>query len=112
MKLIKAIIRPEKFDAVRNALEAINYPGMTLADVRGHGKQKGMTRVWRGQEYKVDFLPKIKMEIVVLDEDVAQIVEAIAEHSRTGEPGDGKIFVLPVEDVVQVRTGKKGKTVI
>ena len=112
MKLIKAIIRPEKLDAVRNALEAINYPGMTLADVRGHGKQKGITRVWRGQEYKVDFLPKIKMEIVALDEDTPNIVEAISLNSRTGEPGDGKIFVLPVEDVVQVRTGRRGKSVI
>jgi nitrogen regulatory protein P-II 1 len=112
MKKIEAIIRPERLDAVREVLEDMHYPGMTLTDVRGHGKQKGITRMWRGREYKVDFLPKLKIEIVALDDDMPRITEAIAQHGRTGEIGDGKIFILPVDDAVRVRTGEEGEGVI
>jgi len=112
MKKVEAIIRPEKLNAVKAALEEINYPGMTLTDVRGHGKQKGLTRQWRGREYKVEFMPKLKIEIVAVDKDVPHVIDAITLHGRTGEVGDGKIFVIPVDDCIQVRTGTKGNNAI
>lgn len=105
MKKIEAIIRPERLGVVRKTLEALGYPGITISEVRGHGKQKGLTQQWRGQEYKVDFLSKVKIEIVVVDEDVGKMSSAIIRAARTGEPGDGKIFVLPVEQAIRVRTG-------
>ena len=109
MKKIEAIIRPEKLDIVKKALEELGYPGMILTNIKGHGRQKGLVQRWRGQEYKVEFLPKLKLEIVVLDGDVEKIVNAIAGDARTGEIGDGKIFVLSVAEVVRIRTGQKGK---
>ncbi len=109
MKKIEAIIRPERLGMVRKALEELGYPGMTISEVKGHGKQKGITQQWRGQEYKVDFLPKLKIEIVILDEDVAKTLNAIVRSARTGEIGDCKIFVLPVDNAVRVRTGEKGE---
>ena len=109
MKKIEAIIRPEKLDAVKKVLEGLGYPGVTISDVRGHGRQKGLTQRWRGQEYKVEFLPKLKLEIVVPDGGVEKIVDVITDDARTGEIGDGKIFVLPVLDAVRVRTGEKGE---
>ena len=109
MKKIEAIIRPEKLDIVKKALEELGYPGMTLTDVKGHGRQKGLVQRWRGQEYKVEFLPKLKLEIVVSDGDVEKIVNAIAGDARTGEIGDGKIFVSSVADAVRIRTGQKGE---
>ena len=105
MKKIEAVIRPEKLQEVKESLEEIGYPGMTITEVKGQGKQKGLIQQWRGREYKVDFLSKIKLELVVLDEDLGEIMNAIMRTARTGEAGDGKIFVLPVEDAVRVRTG-------
>src|SRR4030042_5877702 len=102
MKKIEAIIREEKLDAVREALESIGYFGMTVSEVSGRGKQGGLRLQWRVGEYKVDLLPKIKVEVVVLDEDVAKILNAITTAARTGEMGDGKLFVLPVENAVRV----------
>jgi len=112
MKKIEAIIRPEKLEDVRDSLEDIGYPGMSIVEIRGHGKQKGLTQQWRGQEYKVDFLTKLKIEIVVLDEDVGKITSAIMQSARTGELGDGKIFVSPIENVIKVRTGDTGDDAI
>jgi len=112
MKKIEAIIRPERLSKVREALDQLGYPGMTITDVRGHGKQKGIDQVWRGQEYRVEFLPKLKIEIVVLDEDVDRTVSAIIMQARTGNIGDGKIFICPVEDAVRIRTGDAGNNAI
>jgi nitrogen regulatory protein P-II 1 len=112
MKLIEAIIRQEKLDVVRTALEASGYFGMTVSEVSGRGRQGGLTLQWRVGEYKVDLLPKIKVEVVVLDEDVARILNVITTAARTGEMGDGKLFVLPVENAVRVRTGEEGDNAI
>jgi nitrogen regulatory protein P-II 1 len=112
MKKIEAIIRPESLAPVRNALDEMGYPGMTITEVKGHGKQKGKEQVWRGREYKVEFLPKLKIEIVVLDEDADRIVSAITREARTGNTGDGKIFVYRVEDAVRIRTGESGYNAI
>ena len=112
MKRIEAIIRPEKLGAVRQALEEANYPGMTLTDVRGHGKQRGIKRMWRGQEYRVDMLSKIRIEVVVADADVQKIMQAISQSARTGEIGDGKIFVSHIENAMRVRTGEEGEDVV
>ncbi len=111
MKEIVAIIRPERLDEVRKTLQESGYPGMTVSDVRGHGKQEKIQQ-WRGKEYKIEFLPRIKIEIVVLDEDVSSTLNAIVRSARTGEPGDGKIFVLPVDNAVRVRTGDEGDDAI
>jgi nitrogen regulatory protein P-II 1 len=112
MKLIEAIIRQEKLDAVKTALEASGYFGMTVSEVSGRGRQGGLTLQWRVSEYKVDLLPKIKVEVVVLDEDVGRILNVITTATRTGEMGDGKLFVLPVENAVRVRTGEEGDNAI
>ena len=105
MKKIEAIIREEKLDAVKKALEEKSYFGMTVSEVSGRGKQKGICLQWRAGEYRIDLMPKLKIELVVLDEDVRAAVDAIVRNARTGETGDGKIFILPVESVVRVRTG-------
>jgi nitrogen regulatory protein P-II 1 len=112
MKLIEAIIRQERLDAVKTALEASGYFGMTVSEVSGRGRQGGLTLQWRVGEYKVDLLPKIKVEVVVLDEDVTRILNVITTAARTGEMGDGKVFVLPVENAVRVRTGEEGDNAI
>lgn len=113
MKKVEAIIRYEKLDTVRVALEAISYFGMTVSEVSGRGRQKGLTLQWRAGEYRVDFLPKIKVEVVVLDEDVPQVINAIVSSARTGEErGDGKVFVIPVETAVRVRTGEVDENAI
>jgi nitrogen regulatory protein P-II 1 len=112
MKKIEAIIREEKLDAVKVALEKYGYFGMTVSEVSGRGRQGGLVLQWRVGEYKVEFLPKIKLELVVLDEDVAKILNAITSVTRTGEIGDGKLFVLPVENAVRVRTGEEGDDAI
>jgi nitrogen regulatory protein P-II 1 len=112
MKKIEAIIREEKLDAVRKALESHGYAGMTVSEVSGRGRQGGLTLQWRVGEYKVEFLPKIKVEVVVLDEDVAKILNTITSVTRTGEIGDGKLFVIPVENAVRVRTGDEGDNAI
>ncbi len=112
MKKIEAIIRPERLAAVRQALEELGYPGMTITEVKGQGKQKGIIQQWRGQEYRVDFLPKLKIEIVAVDEDVPRMLNSIVRGARTGSIGDGKIFIIPVEGAVRVRTGEEGDNAI
>jgi len=112
MKLIEAIIREEKLDAVRTALEASGYFGMTVSEVAGRGRQGGLTLQWRVGEYKVDLLPKIKVEVVVLDEDLPRILNIVTHAARTGEQGDGKLFVIPIENAVRVRTGEEGDDAI
>ena len=109
MKKIEAIIREERLEAVKNALEEKSYFGMTVSEVSGRGKQKGITLQWRVGEYRVDLLPKIKVELVVLDEDVSTVIDAIVMNARTGDTGDGKIFVLPVSEVVRIRTNERGE---
>ena len=107
MKLIKAIVRPNKVDDVRDALEKLNLAGMTVTDVRGHGRQKGHTAVYRGKEYAVSLLPKVEVEVVVHDNVVEDVIRAIVEAARTGEIGDGRVFVLPVEQGYNIRTGER-----
>ena len=107
MKLIKCIVRPNKVDDVRDALEKLNLAGMTVTDVRGHGRQKGHTAVYRGKEYAVSLLPKVEIEVVVHDNVVEDVIRAIVEAARTGEIGDGRVFVLPVEQGYNIRTGER-----
>ncbi len=106
MKLVKAIVRPDKIDAVKDALEAIGVHGMTVTEVRGYGKQKGHTAIYRGQEYRVNLLPKMEIEIVVSDELADDTCRVIVESARTGEIGDGRIFVTPVLQSYKIRTGE------
>jgi len=106
MKLIKAIVRPNKVDDVREALEKLNISGMTVSEVRGHGKQKGHTAIYRGKEYNVSLLPKMEIEIVVDDAVVDDAVKVIIQTARTGEIGDGRVFVLPVDQSFRIRTGE------
>lgn len=108
MKKIEAIIRPEKLGEVRAALEGMGYPGLTVAEVLGHGAQKGIIEQWRGRQYRVEFLPKVWLLMVVDDEDAPAVVDAICTHAATGEVGDGKIFISPVEEVIRVRTKERG----
>jgi nitrogen regulatory protein P-II 1 len=112
MKKIEAIIRPFKLDDVREALSEIGVRGMTLTEVKGYGRQKGHTELYRGSEYKIDFLPKIKIEIIAADSMVENIVSTIVKGARTGQVGDGKIFVSPVEDVIRVRTEESGEDAV
>ena len=108
MKKIEAIIKPFKLDEVKEALNSLGIKGMTVTEVKGYGRQKGHTEIYRGAEYVVDFIPKVKMEVVVQDEQVDQVIDTILKVARTGKIGDGKIFVLPVERVIRVRTGETG----
>ena len=108
MKKIEAIIKPFKLDDVKEALNAIGIQGMTIVEVKGYGRQKGHKEIYRGAEYVVDFIPKIKIEVVVGPDIVGKVVDAIKQSANTGKIGDGKIFVLPVEEAVRVRTGEKG----
>ncbi|RLB71000.1 MAG: P-II family nitrogen regulator, partial [Deltaproteobacteria bacterium] len=103
MRKVEAIIKPFKLDEVKEALNEIGIQGITVSEVKGFGRQKGHTELYRGAEYVVDFIPKIKMEIIVSDEVVAQVVDAIAESAKTGRIGDGKIFVTPIDEVVRIR---------
>ena len=107
MKLIKSIVRPNKVDEVKDALERLQISGMTVTEVRGHGKQKGHTAIYRGQEYNVSLLPKMEIEVVIPDTVVADAVKAITQAARTGEIGDGRIFVLPVDESYKIRTGER-----
>ncbi len=107
MKLIKSIVRPNKVDDVKNALEKLHISGMTVTEVRGHGKQKGHTAIYRGQEYNVSLLPKMEIEVVVADTIAADAIKAIIEAARTGEIGDGRVFVIPVLESYRIRTGEK-----
>ncbi len=112
MKKIEAIVRPEKLDDVRRALESAGYPGITITEVEGHGKQKGVTQQWRGEVFKVDLLAKTKVEIVVSDKDAEKIVSAIQKTATTNSVGDGKIFVSDVSEVVRIRTNERGEKAI
>ena len=105
MKKVEAIIREEKLERVKEFLEELGYFGMTMTEVSGRGRQKGVPLKWGAKEYRLEFLPKLKIELVVMDEDVSAVVNAIVKGARTGEIGDGKIFIIPIEDAVRVRTG-------
>jgi nitrogen regulatory protein PII len=107
MKLLKAIIRPSKVDEVKDALAKLNISGMTVTEVRGHGKQKGHTAIYRGKEYNVSLLPKMQIEVVVTNTIADEAIRAIVEAARTGEIGDGRVFVLPVEQAYRIRTGEQ-----
>jgi nitrogen regulatory protein PII len=107
MKLIKAIVRPNKVDEVKEALSKLSISGMTVTEVRGHGKQKGHTAVYRGKEYDVSLLPKMEIEVVVQDTSVDEVIGAIVQAARTGEIGDGRVFVIPVEQSYRIRTGER-----
>jgi nitrogen regulatory protein P-II 2 len=108
MKLITAVVKPFKLDDVRNALSEIGVQGMTVTEVKGFGRQKGHTELYRGAEYVVDFLPKVKLEMAVTDDIVDQVVEAVTRAAQTGKIGDGKIFIQPLEEIVRIRTGETG----
>jgi nitrogen regulatory protein P-II 1 len=112
MKKVEAIIKPFKLDEVKEALGGMGVQGITVSEVKGFGRQKGHSELYRGAEYAVDFLPKVKLEIIVNDEMVSHVVDAITKSARTGRIGDGKIFVLPVDDVVRIRTGEQGPDAI
>ena len=112
MKKIEAIIRPEKLEQIKIELEKIGHSGITVSEVEGFGRQKGITQQWRGEIYKIDFVPKLKLEIVVKDSELNKVLDCIIQSARTGEVGDGKIFVLPVEEVIRIRTGEKGEVAI
>ena len=107
MKLIKAIVRPNKVDEVKEALAKLSISGMTVTEVRGHGKQKGHTAVYRGKEYNVSLLPKMEIEVVVQDGIVDEVIAAIIQAARTGEIGDGRVFVIPVDQAYRIRTGER-----
>jgi nitrogen regulatory protein PII len=107
MKLIKCIVRPNKVDEVKDALSKLSVSGMTVTEVRGHGKQKGHTAIYRGKEYNVSLLPKMEIEVVVTDRLVDDCISAIIEAARTGEIGDGRVFVMPVEQSYKIRTGER-----
>mgnify|MGYP001132910122 FL=1 len=108
MKLVTAIIKPFKLDDVRDALGEVGIKGMTITEVKGFGRQKGHTEIYRGSEYTVDFLPKVKLEVAVGEEVVDKVIDAIVTSAQTGKIGDGKVFVLPIEQAVRIRTGEKG----
>ena len=112
MKKIEAVIKPFKLDEVREALSALGVNGLTVTEVRGFGRQKGHTELYRGAEYVVDFLPKMKLEVVLPDDRVEQAIEAILNSARTGKIGDGKIFVFDVNQVVRIRTGETGESAV
>ncbi len=112
MKKIEAIVQPFKVEPVKEALHKISIQGMTVTEVKGFGRQKGIREVYRGMEYQVDFLPKVKIEVVAPDEKVKAVVETIINHARTGRIGDGKIFVYPVEEVIRIRTGETGEEAV
>lgn len=112
MKKIEAVIKPFKLDEVKEALTALGIKGMTVTEVKGFGRQKGHTELYRGAEYVVDFLPKIKMEVITRDEDVSKVIDAIQKAAKTGTIGDGKIFVMPIEEVLRIRTGETGESAV
>ena len=112
MKLVEAIIKPFKLDEVKDALNEIGIEGITVSEVKGFGRQKGHTELYRGAEYVVDFIPKVKIEIAIADELVAKVVETIENTAKTGRIGDGKIFIIPMDEAVRIRTGEKGNEAI
>jgi nitrogen regulatory protein PII len=112
MKLIIAVIKPFKLEEVKESLAAAGIEGMTVTDVKGFGRQKGHTEIYRGSEYTVDFLPKVKLESAVSDELVGKAIDAISKGAKTGKIGDGKVFVLPLEEIVRIRTGERGESAV
>jgi nitrogen regulatory protein P-II 1 len=112
MKKIEAIIKPFKLDEVKDALQALDIKGLTITEVKGFGRQKGHTEIYRGAEYIVDFIPKVKLELILDDGQVPAVLKTLQESARTGKIGDGKIFVLPVEEVIRIRTGETGAAAI
>jgi nitrogen regulatory protein P-II 1 len=112
MKKIESIIRPHLLEAVKNALQEVGVTGMTITEVKGFGRQKGHTETYRGVEYQIDFLPKVKIEVVVPESLAAAVIEAVMKSAKTGKFGDGKIFVSPVEDVFRIRTGERGQPAV
>ncbi len=112
MKKIEAIIRREKLTEVKDALDAIHCPGMMVTDIEGHGKQKGLTEQFRGRPFKIDFLPKTKIEIIAPDGEVKGLVDAILKAAATGQVGDGKIFISPIEEAIRIRTAERGEKVV
>jgi nitrogen regulatory protein P-II 1 len=112
MRKIECVIRPHLLDAVKNALQEIGVVGMTVSEVKGFGRQKGHTETYRGSEYKVDFLPKVKIEVVLPEEMVDLAIDAVMKTARTGKFGDGKIFVIPIEEVIRIRTGERGENAL
>jgi nitrogen regulatory protein P-II 1 len=112
MKKVEAIVRTNKLDSVIDGLETIGYPGVTITAVKGHGKQKGLEQQWRGNAYTIRFIPKVKVEVVVMDEDLEKMIDIIVRKARTGAIGDGKIFVTDVADAIRVRTGEVGDRAI
>jgi nitrogen regulatory protein P-II 1 len=112
MKMVEAIIKPFKLDEVKDALTKAGIQGMTVSEVKGFGRQKGHTELYRGAEYAVDFLPKVKIQVLVSDDKAAQVVELVMQTARTGKIGDGKISVTPIEEVIRIRTGEKGPDAI
>ena len=112
MKLITAIVKPHKLDAVKTALEQAGVAGLTVTEVRGYGRQRGHTEIYRGAEYTVEFVPKVRLEVLATDADADGILEAIVASACSGEVGDGKVFVTPIEDVVRIRTGERGDTAV
>ncbi|MCG3199087.1 MAG: P-II family nitrogen regulator [Candidatus Omnitrophica bacterium] len=109
MVKVEAIVKPQKWEAVQKALQDLGVEGMTVSEVRGHGRQKGHTEMYRGVEYRVDLVPKIKVETVVKDDKVEAVLQAISKAAATGQVGDGKIFVIPVQDAMRIRTGERGE---
>jgi len=112
MKKIIAIVREDRFSVVKDALTDVGYPGMTVTEVKGHGNQKGITEQWRGRTYKTDLISKMQMEMVVADKDVEKIVQCIVKEAKTGNIGDGKIFINSILDVIRIRTGERGEKAV
>lgn len=112
MKKIEAIIRPHLLDAVKNSLQEVDVKGMTVSEVQGFGRQRGHTETYRGTEYQIEFIPKIKVEVIIADDIEDAVVEAIAKAAQTGKFGDGKIFIISIDDVVRIRTGERGEAAL
>lgn len=112
MKKVEAIIKPFKLDDIKEGLSAIGVKGLTVSEVKGFGRQRGHKEIYRGAEYEVDFVPKVKLEIVMDSDQVSEVVKVIQEKALTGKIGDGKIFIIPIEEVIRIRTGEKGKDAI
>lgn len=107
MKLVTAIVKPHKLDEVKQALQDLGIQGLTVSEVRGYGRQRGHTEVYRGAEYAIEFVPKVKLEILTADEQVGDVIDAVVKNAQTGQVGDGKVFVTPVESIVRIRTGEE-----
>lgn len=112
MKKIEAIIRPEKLDLVIEKLQEVGIQGFSVVEIEGQGRQKGITQQWRGEVYKIELVPKVKLEIVLKDEDVEKVINCILKYAKTGDVGDGKIFVLPVEEAIRIRTSERGEVAL